>query len=422
MDPEQKRSLQDIMPPARRRPLRTRVEVGASEQNPKRRGRGVFVLMLAGIAVVVLGAVVYGLSTFFEGAVVTIVPREQTIQASSLSLQGDKDSGSATLSYTVATTEKIGVRTVPATGTAPVEESARGRIVVYNNHSGTPQKLIKNTRFETPDGLVFRTQNSISIPGKTVKDGKTIPGSLETEVVAYEAGEKYNIGLTDFTLPGLKGDAEGRSETIYARSKTPMRGGFIGKKAVVDKAVEEKNRTEMRAALDEGLIAAAKTAVPAGFFVSKSLIFISYETEPTRQVDGGAELRERGTAYAILLPLSSFAKDLAKALVGDYEGEDITVIGTEGLVVSIEGNKKEPWLENALAFVVNGSATLVWVIPTEDVKKELAGKDKGALETILGGFPSIERADVVVTPFWNSKFPTDGALIDIVSKSPEKSQ
>ena len=64
------------------------------------------------------------------------------------------------------------------------------------------------------------------MPGESLVSGKTVPGSTETAVSADEAGKEYNIGKTDFTIPGFKGDA--RYSKFYARSKTDMEGGFIG--------------------------------------------------------------------------------------------------------------------------------------------------------------------------------------------------
>lgn len=425
MDPEQKRSLQDIMPPARRRPMRPRIDEGTTsamttDPRPRRPsgGKSKMLIVVAVVVVLIAALSVYGLSSFFESATVTIIPREQTVQASDLIIEGEKDAQAPAFAYTIATTEKIGVRTVPATGSSDVSESARGKIIIYNNHSATPQKLIKNTRFETPEGLVYRTPNSISVPGKTTKDGKSVPGSLEIEVVAYEAGEKYNIGLTDFTIPGLKGDE--RFETLYARSKTPMTGGFVGKKAVVDKAVEEKNRTEMRAALEQGLKEAARAAIPAGFFAPDSLIFTSYTTEPSKTVEGGAELREKGTAYAILLPYGALAQKVAASLVGAYNNEAVSFESPEQLQITLDEKIKEPWAESKLSFTLNGPAKLIWVVPMDEIKTELTGKAKDALEPILNAFPSVESADVVITPVWNSSFPSDPARITITGpKAPE---
>ena len=61
-----------------------------------------------------------------------------------------------TLTYTTDAFDFEDSAVVVTQGTERVEERAHGRITVVNNYSATPVKLIKNTRFETPDGLIFR--------------------------------------------------------------------------------------------------------------------------------------------------------------------------------------------------------------------------------------------------------------------------
>ena len=73
----------------------------------------------------------------------------------------------------------------------------------------------------------------VTIPGTKVENGKTVPGSKEVDVVADKAGAEYNIGLTDFTIPGFKGSP--KFETVFARSKTEMTGGYVGNSQIVTK-------------------------------------------------------------------------------------------------------------------------------------------------------------------------------------------
>ena len=94
--------------------------------------------------------------------------------------------------------------------------------------SSDPQRLITRTRFQSPEGLIYRIAESAVVPGKTTKNGVDTPGSIEVTVFADEAGDKYNIKKTDFTIPGFKSDAS-RFKNIYARSSTDMTGGFVGK-------------------------------------------------------------------------------------------------------------------------------------------------------------------------------------------------
>jgi hypothetical protein len=386
------------------------------EMRPKKKGG--FPIVIVAIVVLLLAAVgaVFGLSAVYEKATVKLAPRAFAIKEASATIPAQKDGEGALLSYTIASSEKIGTRDVPATGSTAVTETAKGKLTVYNMAS-TPQQLIIRTRFETADGLWFRTPKNVTVPGKTTKDGKEVPGSLEIDVVADEAGEKYNIGPSDFTLPGLKDDPV-KFKQVYAKSSAPMSGGFQGKKPTVEKSVEEKNRKEMRDELDKTIREAVKQTIPDGFFAVDSLIYTSYSSEPSIASESGAQLREKGTAYAILLPKLGFAKALAKSVVPNFTDEELALESVEGLKISFAEKTTTPWTENTLTLSVTGTAKLKWTVPEEAIKTELVGKDKEALETVMKGFPSVDQAEVVMTPAWGSSFPSDPTKIIIEVGAP----
>jgi len=226
-----KQILQDVIPPGRRSirriPLSFSRKVVEKEidteqifkKRSEKRGSKFGIRLIAGVAVLVL---LIAAVFVFSGATVTIEPRQKNIKVDIEAVA--KNSGE--LAY--ETIAVGGVKTVylQATGESKVEKKASGTIIVYNNYSSAPQRLIKNTRFETPTGLVYRIDKSIIVPGTRVESGKIIPGSVETTVFADLPGPNYNIGLNDFTVPGFKGTP--RYEGFYARSKTTMAGGFIG--------------------------------------------------------------------------------------------------------------------------------------------------------------------------------------------------
>lgn len=429
MDQDQKRSVQDILPPTRRRPVSSpRMEIHDDDtpaRPPRPRQRGSAIMVISAVVVVlVIGGIVFSVSNLFESATIYVTPREQDVTVEALKVSAQKDAVAPAMSFTLATKEKIGVRTVPASGTSKVEEKAHGTIVVYNTQT-VAQRLIKNTRFETPDGLIFRTPNSITIPASSTKDGKSTPGSLEVEVFADEPGEKYNIALVDFTVPGFKGSPQ--FDQVYARSKTSMTDGFVGTKATVAKDVEEKNRGEMRTALETGLRAEALEQIPEGYFASKDLVFVSFEAQPSRSVEGGAELREKGTAYTILLPVGALAAAIADASVGDYDAEAVTLLDPSVLTISLseasEDASAQPWAEDTLDFELSGKPHLVWVIDTAAIQADLAGKSREALNPVLqAGYPSVERARAEASPFWSNSFPSDLAKLKVVLQLSENGQ
>lgn len=83
------------------------------------------------------------------------------------------------------TTQKFSVTAIDPTSSA----NARGTITVYNELSAS-QELRPATRFVTDDGLVFRTEDWINIPGTRSLNGISEIGSIEIEVVADMNDEK----------------------------------------------------------------------------------------------------------------------------------------------------------------------------------------------------------------------------------------
>lgn len=108
-------------------------------------------------------------------------------------------------------------------GTLVWSKKATGKITVYNNYSTTPQRLILNTRFQSPDGRIYRLATSLMVPGKTIMNGKETPGSVDAVVIAEEEGAQYDIGPTRFTIPGYIGDP--RYESMYGVSMEEITTG-----------------------------------------------------------------------------------------------------------------------------------------------------------------------------------------------------
>ena len=61
-------------------------------------------------------------------------------------------------------------RNLKKSGEPKAKLKSSGKIIVYNNFSSEPQRLIIRTRFESPEGLVYRIPESIVVPGKTEKN------------------------------------------------------------------------------------------------------------------------------------------------------------------------------------------------------------------------------------------------------------
>ncbi|HEC32678.1 MAG TPA: hypothetical protein ENI63_00270 [Candidatus Kaiserbacteria bacterium] len=355
------------------------------------------------IALISFLVLIFGFSFLFSGARLIITPKQRTVLVDA-NFNASKTPKANEFRYEMMTTDKEGSKNVTASGEEFVKEKASGEITIYNNFNSSNQRLIKNTRFETPEGLIYRIDKSIIVPGQKKKGGTLVPGSIEVTVYADENGEKYNIGLTDFTIPGFKRGP--RFNGFYARSKTEMIGGFVGKRKVISKEDETKTRDEIKNELSTQLLKDAYSQKPEGFEMYKDGIFVTFTSLPNKEDGGSVSVREKALLYGVLFEQKSFAKFLAKNTIAGFDGEDVEISNPDTLKFNIiDKENVKPWVTNGFSFKLGGKAHIVWSFDTDSLKRDLVGKSKGALQTVLTGYPSIDEAKIVLRPFWRQTFP-----------------
>ncbi len=410
------KNLNDIIPPSRRRalegtdspsfsttppPSRPEPRPAYERPVPPRSGRA-FPYGTALAALVVVGLSV-GALIAFSGAKVNIVPAMSTSQ-----INGDFIStlSGGDLPFEVITVEKIASVSVESEGTETVNQPAQGTITIMNKQE-TPQQLIKNTRFQTPDGLVFRIRDSVTVPAS--KNGT--PGALKTNVYADAAGEQYNVGPTSFTIPGLKG---GKSfELVTGVSEEGMKGGFSGPRPSIGQAARDAKTADLRASLEPDIRKALDEKIPDGYVLLAGASAIAYSPEPDTAATGGkVSLSEKATASAVVFPEAALARSIAYQAVGAYTGQPVELSGEEGLTLAPVGD-----LPNAgtaeFAFSLSGSTTIVWSVDTAKIAGAVSGKNRTAAQGILAGFPEVESAQLILRPFWATSFPQDPAKITV---------
>ncbi len=348
-------------------------------------------------------------SSVFKGASLTLTPR--TVETS---VQSDfvakKIAAAGELSYTVATIKEIGSETVKATGEKQVDIRASGIIIIYNNYSDASQRLIKNTRFATPDGLIYRISDSVTVPGKK----GTSPGQVEAKIIADEPGEKYNVGLKDFTIPGFKGDP--RYAAFYARSKTPLAGGFSGKQKIVADADRTKARTEIESRVTMSLMKQAEAQVPEGRTTFKTAYKIDFIILPEESVSSSeVTIKEEGVLSIVTFDEKDLSSAVARAHIKDYRGEPIMVTNIDELIFTPKGDF-QPASSDSVNFSLAGNSKFEWFYDELALKQALAGQPRSSVPSILQKFPTVDKADISLRPFWTRKFPTSFDKITIKKK------
>ncbi|MES2931140.1 MAG: hypothetical protein V4682_00390 [Patescibacteria group bacterium] len=352
-------------------------------------------------AIVILGSI--GALFAFSGAEVKVTATEnQTAVSGEFLATGS----GGDLPFEILTVEKIASVEVESEGTETVNQSAQGTLTIENKQD-VPQQLIKNTRFETPDGLIFRIRDSVTVPA--AKGGA--PGTLVTTVYADATGESYNVGATTFTLPGLKGGAT--FTQVTGRSTESMKGGFAGPRPSVKAATREAKGQEIRTKLGSDIEAAIRDAVPEGYILVPGGSRVTYEPQPDQAAAGNSvQLSEKAIASVVVFPKEALARAIAYQVVGSYSGQPITIEDASGLTLAPVGDLPVPGTEE-FAFSLAGNTKVLWSVDPSKIASAVAGKTADQAETVLAGYPEVERAALVLRPFWNRSFPADPAKIDV---------
>ena len=233
------------------------------------------------------------------------------------------------------------------------------------------------------------------------------------EVFAALPGEKYNIGVSDFKLPGLKGDP--RYTKIYARSKTEMEGGFVGMVKTASPADIAKAEGELKTKIRDNLLKAAASEKPEGYVLYDNAVYVETETISPPE---GSEVVVRGTLYGVIFDKKKLSKYLAQRLVSSYEEGDIEATQINELTFNMESLAAKPWQNGSITFSLKGKTPFVYLFDEERLKQDLMAVPKEQVPSVLKAYPSIERAEVVLRPFWRSNLPDDPDKIKVVKKLP----
>lgn len=419
--PSSARSIRNISIPNRegRRPMsdmrdtREVPTVGRGQPRPPRQFSRRWIWGLAGLCLLVLAAL---LLLALRSTLITVTPRSHTVvfdQSAQFSAFPVATAASGTLAYSVQVTDLEDSEVVPSQGTVHAEDKASGTITVYNNYSAATIRLIKNTRFQAPDGLIFRAPADVVIPGKT---GGTA-GQVSVTVIADQPGEQYNVApISRFTLPGLK-SASAEYAQVYAASTAAMSGGFSGDRPGVDPAALAAAVSTVRDRLDQKAHDAAHAAT-AATTVFPDLMAITYQDLPdTSEAGGGVRIHESAHVQIPVFDSSLLAQAVASAVSADAGNSSLHIVPGANFgahatsTVTVLGT-------DPLQFTLVGTAQLVWDVDTGALAAALAGRDQGAFQTIVKGFPGIQEARARIEPFWSSTFPKDPTAIQVEVVAP----
>jgi hypothetical protein len=377
-------------------------------------GRSKTFLWVASIASV--AGLLFCLSLLFATATVTITPKQKAvILADTYTIS--KDATSVGLHYQTMSITKELSKSIPTDGEEYVERKAIGKATIYNNYSSAKQRLVNNTRLETKDGLVYRTRESVDVPGMKTVNGVATPGSVEVEIIADVAGDSHNMKISDlkgdFKVPGFKGTP--RYEAFSARLSADLVGGFIGTVKKVSESALNSAKEELESTLRADLLKDMYAKKPNEYTIFKDNYFIEIRELPDLQQTGDYSIKTQATIHAVMFKQTELSMYIAKNKIPEFDNLSVDGIWNDAMKVVISGVTEKPWNENTLKASFAGNANIVWLYKKDDIIGQIKGNHKTIIRNILDeNKDKIIEIQASIRPQWKSTFPSNSKKIQII--------
>ena len=282
------------------------------------------------------------------------------------------------------------------------ESKASGQLTVFNDYSDA-QPLIAKTRFESPNGLIFRLPAGVTVPAKS---------TLEITVIAEEEGEAYEVEPGDFTLPA---PSEWRKQYVYAKSTEKFKRGQVTNNIINQETIDQATLT-----LSNELKKQALNQINNELTGNQSIIedFLTIEVfkysvsvkppsnEDTFEISLGLVVKALVTDLNLLkekaiasLPSMYITKGTLTKIDNDSFTYEITLLdnNSENLVAQVKGE---------------------YILSTANVeinKSELKGLSKEEAIIYLENLNDVTKAEIRL-PFWSKLIPSleDHINIEVV--------
>ncbi|MFO0702749.1 MAG: baseplate J/gp47 family protein, partial [Candidatus Andersenbacteria bacterium] len=171
------------------------------------------ILLLAGLSI---GLVLVAVYFSFARATVTIYPKEEPASADfTATIDAAAAADAASLNLVPGRIERIqkeGSKDVTQVDQKLVPDYAHVTVTIYNKQGGA-QSLLPKTQLLTKDGIKFRTDEAVTIPGGS---------SVQVGATADQQGKDYDIPPSTFTIIKL---STALQSLVYAESKEAATGG-----------------------------------------------------------------------------------------------------------------------------------------------------------------------------------------------------
>lgn len=312
--------------------------------------------------------------------------------------------------------EKTGTKTVPSTGAKDIGEKAKGPVTIYNEYSSSTQPLQAGTRMQTANGKVYRLESDVVVPGGEFEvEGTTVKikkaGSVEAQADADQPGDKYNIGASNLSIPGI-----GREDKIYAKTS-----GFSGGISKTVKVVSSQDISDARIDLTNQLTGQAQEdlskkttgAVSLENSIEKNITSFSTNKKVSDEADNfeaKATIKIRMLAY-IVGDLENLITNRIKSELNQNQDFVLNKDNLEVAAKDINLNETKANLH------IKAEGKKVAKIDQTTLEKKLLGQSFVQANKILEDLQQFNTAKIIASPsWWFARIPNRSKSLDLQIK------
>lgn len=345
-------------------------------------------------AVIAVGLLVLYYSLARATIILEVAP-DSTVMETIIEVKqyNEDDETSGTIMETELTQNKI----FSASPSGELEEKASGFVTLISNYSA-PQTLIATTRLLSPQGILFRLTETVTVPANSRLEN--VP------VVADQAGEASAIAPTRFSIPGLRAALQ---EVIFAESTEPMRR--LPKEGSTE--ITPIDLDQARKSLTDLLIPQALSTLREQLPEDRRNLSVVYDSEVTKaESDVAAGSKNSQFNYTVTVKISAVFYDpdklrdnaLTKLQNDLTSGKKILNLEPDSLAVSIDNLAGD--LTSALLRVKFLAQVIITDPDLVFRRNDLLGRTPEEVNNYFAGFPGVKNVNIELSPFWVNSVPT----------------
>lgn len=360
----------------------------------------IIALTFLAVTIILLGVVIF---TMLKKTEITIVAEEDAKTVNLIVAVEAQKTAEKSIIGIVTSTQFYWSEKYTPTATREVDGTTKGEVIIYNKTNET-QPLVATTRLLTTDGKLYRLTNRVIVPAN---------GQTTAAVYADQSGAAFDIGPTQFTIPGLSTE---KQKVIYAESTAAFTGGS-GKVGIVSEADYKSAQADFAEKTKQSYLNSINSAFP-NFDTKITSIPQSNATSSRSIGDEASEFTISGTSTIIVVAYN--AADLQAILKNEVEknvdtaSEKVLSIGTEPKVTVASTD-----LVNNTAQIQVACEAIVTLDANAPLlnKENFLNKQKSEIERYIVALPHVSNMTIDFTPSWISKAPSVADKLKIVVKS-----